>query len=269
MKKIMKIASLASIVAAIGLTSGCACSVKQDKADERAEKLNEKELFFSDKDARRDFTTTYKKTYTAVDTITTEYVVVKHDASSKKIYLSYNKKVKEGDKEEKEISNASHTIMLEDNKVVVVNNKTQKRVITEFEDTYYALVYSSQLVNDGTLTYDYSSASIKMYDTYKTVPMNGCTSGTEEENTAKAKKLPGILAHDTDSKTCDVEKKLFGKDYTYTVGYVISIAQNTNITIVVDGNAELTSLKREDTIAVGTEKRVDKEIFTQILKIKN
>jgi len=71
--------------------------------------------------------------------------------------------------------------------------------------------------------------------------------------------LPNIASSTVNTVACEVEKKLFKKDYTYTLFYRISFDYLRNITIISDAENRIASIRVEDSIAK-PEGKIDKII---------
>ena len=233
MKKILKKLGMLSLVCVFAFSTAVGCKVKQSKADDRANLVKDSVIHLNRDKTLRSFKTDYKQVETTgknkdeviTTTIKTHYDHNKNEASVDTRYVVADK---DNNIEERSVS---YKVYMKDGFVYVKNLESK-----EEKETSYTGVYSFLKISDS---------SVATYSLWVEAPYNGCTSGSEEEVLARAAKLPDILPQAVKRKTCSVEKKVFGKDYTYTLSYELSAVSSVVAEIVTNKQGDITSIVSE------------------------
>jgi len=263
MNKFVKWTSLMSMVGVIFLSSGCSCSVKQDKIDASADAIKAKKVFMNGNEFV-DFTTNLKITEISNGVEKIKTIVVKRDIEGKKDVYEYNVKVNEGEGVQDVVTESQEVYVDSvDGKVYIkeINDNINPPYMTNYIDPSAVFMDTATLADDEKLSVNYYEFSEGFHELYKYVPYNGCSSASKDADSGKSirEQLPNIASSTVNTVACEVEKKLFKKDYTYTLFYRISFDYLRNITIISDAENRIASIRVEDSIAK-PEGKIDKII---------
>lgn len=249
MKKLVKIGSMLTMAGVVLLSSGCSCSLKQGKVNERTQALMETEL-----DYAKDFTLKYKITTTqeqedgSVNVVEVSHTMTRIAEGNVFEFVSVAKNGKQGEELQEDASNSQTVKMYADGSGVKV--KVDETVIdTNYQSSYYAFQDTALLVKDKKIKYDYYKIMLGSFDDYKITPFHACSESGDKDQIPYA-----VGAYKHSETTCKAKKKLFGKEATYEVAYRVSISEFRNVTIKADKENKLISAVEKNTIAVPEQK---------------
>lgn len=257
MKKLFKLGSLLSL-ASVLVISGCSCKVKEDKYKTQTNAMGDSDLLKLSNNYV-DFTATYTRTTTIKEDVVTETYIVSRDVASDR--YKFTKVVKTADNETK----ISRVVYTKGGQVVIAEIDNDNKLSNEYITGYatpsdvFTEQGSAELYNSGRIDADYYDLVKNTYDNFKNVPYNACLSDTEKSQIFE---ISDSFSHKRDV-TCEVEKPLFGSDYTYTIGYRVSLLQLRKVAIRANDDNKMVYLKVDDTIALnadGTVKNVSNEV---------
>lgn len=251
MKKLTKFASLLSLVS-VFFVSGCSCSVKEDKYKDEVDAIGNSDLLKLS-DVYTDFSATYIKTTTdAEGGVTTETYIVSRDVSTRAWKYTKIINVKAAGEETGKETKISRVVYLEGTDTYIAeideNNVLSNKYKTSYGDPQeiFTKKVSSELYNSGRIDADYYDLIGASYNNYKTIPFNACI---ENADKTQIYQIGNGYTHKNDV-SCSVEKPLFGKDYTYSVHYRVSIDRVRDMVFQANNDNRLVSVKLDDAIAL-------------------
>ena len=234
MKKLLKVGSSVLAAGMVLLTSGCGCSLKEEKVIERSTSLKGTELGYVE-DNPKDYVATYKVVHTDGDVKTVTTYTIKRDIEGDIYYFT---KVTGAGPASKIIEYETvEEKLYKENGIVKYETPTGVLSLPQFISPAAAFPHLKDMV-EGTKTH-YYGYSWGAYDLYKQVPYNACT----PEGFGNPSSLPDILdSYIESSLDCKTTRELFGKKTTYEVQYRVSISELTKITVKSDKNNIITSV---------------------------
>lgn len=247
MKKFVKLGSIFALAGVLTVSAtGCSCKLKQDKIDERTDALANTSLLTIG-DTQVDFIATYKETYTTENSVTTSTYIVSRDMDTKTYY--FTKTTGTGLPGEKISTTTVSQKAYASNGAVYIANTTDPENIpdpykTNLGETYYVYSTSAELAKEGILEADYSGIVGGAYEIYKNIPFNGCSSNGDRASVYRIDQT--FLS----SLSCSAEKKLFGKENTFNLSYIVSVQERSNVTIKTNGDNKITYVRSENSVAV-------------------
>lgn len=234
MKKVFKVLSIASLVSVLSVTSGCKAS--QKKVDEVSANLATSGILNVGGEAT-DFVAIYETSKTVNNTLTKDVITVKRDVANDIYVFQMVRSTATGEESLKETYNYKSKVYTENGRVYIkdMNDKDATAVLSNYSSPYYVYENSKSLPG-ADIVIDYFDLTSNLYDKYKSVPFNACaTNGVNNDVT-------GIYTPMTEFLECETTKKLFKKEYKYTIGYNTDTTQWDEVTIEVNKESMMTNL---------------------------